>query len=117
MSEYINPHYYPEKLDLVMLDFADEEVNYAFDYLAFWKDKQGNVYSASDSGCSCPSPFEDYEGRTTEEVIQKLERVKDFDHAVTLFNEWNKGYERQKTKARLTKEVWEAFVGNGISKD
>ncbi len=25
-----------------------------------WKDDKGNHYLATDSGCSCPSPFENY---------------------------------------------------------
>lgn len=33
---------------------------YDFDLTVVWVDKDGNYYWASDSGCSCPSPFEDY---------------------------------------------------------
>lgn len=33
---------------------------YDFELTAVWKDKDGKLYWASDSGCSCPSPFEDF---------------------------------------------------------
>ncbi len=33
---------------------------YQFDLTVVWKDEQGNLYYADDSGCSCPGWFEDY---------------------------------------------------------
>lgn len=33
---------------------------YSFDTTCVWKDAEGTLYWASDSGCSCPSPFEDF---------------------------------------------------------
>lgn len=58
-----NPYYDPEKCGLekvAELDFSDG--CYQFDITAVWtkKDAPGKFYWASDSGCSCPSPFEDY---------------------------------------------------------
>jgi hypothetical protein len=38
----------------------DEEMCCEFDMFVIWQDKTGQLYYASDSGCSCPSPFEDY---------------------------------------------------------
>ncbi len=61
MSCDTNPFYYPEKLDLTqvaMIDFSDG--NYQFDYRVVWRHKSGKLYTARDSGCSCPSPFENY---------------------------------------------------------
>lgn len=66
---------------------------YEFNTLCFWATKDGRVYSACDSGCSCPTPFEDYEGFTQEEVLQKLERVESVGHAEQIFDSWNKGYD------------------------
>lgn len=41
------------------IDYSDG--NYVFDTRAVWKhEASGNLYTARDSGCSCPSPFEDY---------------------------------------------------------
>lgn len=35
------------------------ESDYSFDILAVWRNKEG-YYLGTDSGCSCPTPFEDY---------------------------------------------------------
>lgn len=36
------------------------EPDYSFDLLAFWvRKRDGQILYAADSGCSCPSPFED----------------------------------------------------------
>jgi hypothetical protein len=45
---------------LRLLDYVDySSGDYCFDYRAVWTDKQGRLWTARDSGCSCPSPFED----------------------------------------------------------
>lgn len=38
-------------------DWNDED--WQFDLSAVWKETRGRYYVANDSGCSCPSPFED----------------------------------------------------------
>jgi hypothetical protein len=55
-------YYQPEKFDLVPLGQIDmHEPNYDFDIVAVWRHAPtGELYWARDSGCSCPSPFEDY---------------------------------------------------------
>ncbi len=85
----INPYYYPAKIDLEMLSFDDPDAYYDFDTLCFWATKEGQIYSASDSGCSCPTPFEDYEGKDQREVIQKLERIGSIEQAEANFDSWN----------------------------
>lgn len=67
-----------------MLSFEDGSLDYEFDILAFWA-KDGVVYSASDSGCSCPTPFEDFNS------LQELERVGSVEHAESIFKDWNQG--------------------------
>jgi hypothetical protein len=63
MSYETNPYYYPEKHGLRKIAEADlSEPDYSFDILAVWADANG-FYLGTDSGCSCPSPFEDYAGR------------------------------------------------------
>lgn len=45
-------------LELVaMVELA--EPDYSFDLMGIWKGAEG-YYLATDSGCSCPSPFENY---------------------------------------------------------
>jgi hypothetical protein len=56
-----NPYYYPEKCGLEIVEFIDNTIyDYTFDYTIIWRDiETGKYYTASDSGCSCPIPFED----------------------------------------------------------
>jgi hypothetical protein len=50
----------PEKLGLEIVGDADDSEEYSFDQFVVWKDATGQLYYASDSGCSCPTPFENY---------------------------------------------------------
>ena len=55
-----NPYYEPEALGLTKI--AEHELSepcYSFDTLAAWRGPEG-VYLGTDSGCSCPTPFENY---------------------------------------------------------
>lgn len=58
-----NPYYNPEVFGLrVIAEIEWYEPCYSFDTTVVWKhDASGKYYFASDSGCSCPSPFEDYD--------------------------------------------------------
>ena len=109
MSEYYNPNYSPEKLGLTLLSIEDESLCYEFDMFNLWATQDGRVFMATDSGCSCPTPFEGYEGRTQDEVTSKLERVGSVDQAVSSFKSWNKGYDRSKVESSEEDKV-RAFV-------
>lgn len=85
----INPYYNPKGLALEMLAFEDPGANYNFDTICFWATQDGRVYTAHDSGCSCPTPFEDYEGETQEDVLKLLERVGSIEQAERAFDCWN----------------------------
>lgn len=87
-----NPHYNPDKLGLVLYSIDEPNMHYEYNTLDFWATSDGRIYSTSDSGCSCPIPFEQYSGRTQDEVVQQLERVENVDHALRLFDSWNQGY-------------------------
>lgn len=57
-----NIYYDPENYGLTVLTTVElAEPDYSFDMLAVWKGPEG-FYLATDSGCSCPSPFENYGG-------------------------------------------------------
>ncbi len=92
MKDYINPYYEPDKLDLELLSFDEPNLSYEYNTLCFWATKDGRIYSASDSGCSCPTPFENYTGQTLDAVLQQLERVGTISQAESIFNSWNAGY-------------------------
>lgn len=56
-----DPYHQPEKFGLtpvVEIDYSDG--SYCFDIRMIWLHESGVLYTARDSGCSCPSPFEEY---------------------------------------------------------
>ena len=60
MNYSTNVYCNPEKHGLeVVGELEDPNASYSFATVVFWR-KGRKVYAASDSGCSCPSPFEDY---------------------------------------------------------
>ncbi len=70
-ERWSNLYYNPEKYGLrvvAQIDYSDG--SYQFDYRVVWADKDGALWTARDSGCSCPSPFE-----STDE----LDRLFDWD--------------------------------------
>jgi hypothetical protein len=55
-----NPYYNPENFGLEIVGNFDWcEPDYSFDMLVVWKEKRGQYWIGQDSGCSCPSPFEE----------------------------------------------------------
>ena len=58
-------YYHPEKIGLDLIgdvEWSDEP--YEFDMTAVWQDPTTRgIYYADDSGCSCPSPFENFHTR------------------------------------------------------
>jgi hypothetical protein len=59
----------PEGRLVFLTDFEWSEPDYSFDTQQFWTDTEtGLVYTAHDSGCSCPSPFEDFQVSDLEPV-------------------------------------------------
>jgi hypothetical protein len=64
-------YYQPEAFDLEPLTELElYEPNYSFDTVAVWRHTPtGDLYWAYDSGCSCPSPFENY---TSLDKLEKL---------------------------------------------
>lgn len=68
-----NVYYSPEKFSLEVvgeIEFSD--MDYVFDTRVIWKHSSGKLYTARDSGCSCPSPFEDYS------KLEDLDELTDF---------------------------------------
>lgn len=57
-----NPYYSPEKCGLTVIDSIDTAGSYEFDMIVVWrKDDDNTLWYATDSGCSCPTPFYDVE--------------------------------------------------------
>jgi hypothetical protein len=59
-----NPYSNPGRCGLEIMAVLDvPDLCYEFDTLVIWIDTATNdLYAARDSGCSCPTPFEDYRG-------------------------------------------------------
>lgn len=91
----MNPYFDSEKLGWKTVSFHEPDLSYEYNTLCFWVTKDGLVYSASDSGCSCPTPFEGYEGNSELEITKQLERVGSYDQALAIFNSWNKDYDNK----------------------
>ena len=72
MSYDDNPYYNPEKRGLTIVAEGDDpDASYSFDMFVVWTDGESLFY-AQDSGCSCPSPFEDVEPvRATKDAIYR----------------------------------------------
>lgn len=55
-----NIYYSPEDFGLEVVGTIEwSEPNWDFDMTVVWRAKRGQYWIGSDSGCSCPSPFED----------------------------------------------------------
>ncbi|WP_446685446.1 DUF7574 domain-containing protein [Glycomyces mayteni] len=56
---YSDPYGSPSKYGLTKVGEVEwSEPCWSFDLTAVWKDADGVFYWGSDSGCSCPTPFE-----------------------------------------------------------
>lgn len=55
-----NVYYHPEMWDLTPVAECEKEPDYDFEIVALWKHKDGKHYAAASAGCSCPTPFEEY---------------------------------------------------------
>lgn len=101
MSYNNNPYYNPEKWGLTTIaEFDESDGFYQFDYVVVWKGNDGTLYLANDSGCSCPSPFENVES------IAELTRINpdniggDIRSAIGEWDKW-----RGRSRADWEREV------------
>lgn len=54
-----NIYYNPEKWGMSIFDSIDTAGSYEFDMFVIWQKQDDNtLWYATDSGCSCPTPFE-----------------------------------------------------------
>jgi hypothetical protein len=76
----------PDKHDLTVLGELDEQdLSWEFRMLVVWKrGADGALFYATDSGCSCPSPFEDFHSVDALTPIVR-ETLADFEREVSAF--------------------------------
>lgn len=82
-----NPYISPEACGFKLTKLLDRSTGcYEFDYLIVWQDlATERFYYATDSGCSCPCPFENVS------CLAELIEIKDIDEAEKAFYSWFKG--------------------------
>lgn len=102
MADYDDNLYYnPEKSGLYIVAELDENEAWQFSKTVVWKEINGDkLYWAYDSGCSCPTPFEDYNGIESLEVLTKTTR----DNLESCVNEEYRSYFIE-DKERFWREV------------
>lgn len=71
MSYYTPDVYYqPEAFGLTILGTIERyEPDYSFDFVVVFLHEDGRIFAGQDSGCSCPSPFEDFTS------LDKLDKI------------------------------------------
>lgn len=82
-----NVYYSPEEFGLEVvgeIEFSDGD--YQFDTRVIWKHSSGKLYTARDSGCSCPSPFEEYN------KLEDLDELTDLGELEREVRELGSGY-------------------------
>lgn len=56
-----NVYYNPQNHGLTpVAEYEYSDGNYNFDTRVIWRHMDGKLYMARDSGCSCPTPFENF---------------------------------------------------------
>lgn len=57
-----NVYYSPEAFGLEIVAYLDlDDMPYSYDMLVVWRTDDGRLLMDTDSGCSCPTPFEGVE--------------------------------------------------------
>lgn len=74
-----NPYYNPDLCGLEIFDSIDTAGSYEFDMFVIWKKLDDEtLWWDADSGCSCPSPFDNYDhGHDLKPVT--INNFKEFD--------------------------------------
>ena len=87
-----NIYYYPEKYGLESVgEIQFSEPCYDFDFGVLWRDNNGKYYYGRDSGCSCPSPFEDTGLNDLDGPLDRLAAI-DFITQIQP-HDWSREYE------------------------
>lgn len=87
MTRIANPYYDPEKRGLTILGEIDwDDDCYQYDMTVVWiVNATGELVYGRSSGCSCGSPFEEYQGEYAE-PLEPIDKLQDFiDHCNNSF--------------------------------
>ena len=103
-------YFQPEKFGLKIIGhIEDPEAYYSFDDLVVWQHEDGRLFYAQDSGCSCPSPFEDFTSLESLTLITN-ETWESFQKAVLEHASWREDDDDERSsftadKAELVAKV------------
>ncbi|QIN94148.1 hypothetical protein PP459_gp085 [Streptomyces phage Wakanda] len=107
-----DPYYNPEAFGLELVGSIDWDYeDYSFNLTAVWKAKRGEYYIGDDSGCSCPSPFEEVtkleelDGPHNKRALESALRYRIKQNAGT-----GEGYYGGRPQAELEKDVRELLA-------
>ena len=99
-----NIFYSPEEFGLEVVGCVDySDGCYQFDYSCVWRDATGQLYYAEDSGCSCPSPFEDH-------ALDDLEKVTPHEVAEKLQSRSSYGGEEERASAEIAELIQRVMI-------
>jgi hypothetical protein len=87
----MNLYYEPKQAGFELVGMIEEDnLSYEFNMLIVLRNLDtGKIYVAADSGCSCPSPFEDTK-------VEDLEHVTSIAQLQRTIDSWNEGYDNRK---------------------
>ena len=95
----------PKMHNLTQIDGLDEpDMSYSFTMLYAWLHEDGTVYYAEDSGCSCPSPFEDYTSLDYYNLYNS--KHQDMGHLESMVKDFNSSNEEKRQFLNKVKAVW-----------
>ena len=83
-----NIYYHPEKWRLTALGSLEAGGSWQFDTFVSWIDDSGNIYYATDSGCSCPTPFEDIKSMAQLTRVENAEGLRQAARAWAVTPDW-----------------------------
>lgn len=103
-----NIYYNPEEFGLQTFGSLDEDCSYEFNMLVVWlQPVTGKLFWATDSGCSCPSPFETENLQSLNPLVR--ETLTEFENRVKEFPDTLASKEELTKKVRTHLEVTPIF--------
>jgi hypothetical protein len=104
-----DPYYNPDHFGLELIGSINwDDEPYEFYLTAVWKAKRGEYYLGDDSGCSCPSPFEnvtkleELDGPHDKRALESALRYRVKENAA---KDGDNSYRSGRSRAELEKEV------------
>ena len=91
-------YYQPEEFGLELIGtYSHPDLSWEFEMVIVLRHKEtGDLYWAQDSGCSCPSPFEDFTSFADLGPPLTLENFEAFEAAISDIGDYgeNEGYDK-----------------------